>query len=67
MKQEVIASEAGWLAISAGNFDKTRDRVGISSTTLQLVDLPELTIRVNDTMRSPNPLAENNSDIGRTK
>ena len=30
--------------------DKTDQRVGIASTTLQLVDLPELRIRINDAM-----------------
>ena len=30
--------------------DKTDGRVGIASTTLQLVDLPELRIRINDAM-----------------
>ena len=30
--------------------DKTDGRVGIASTTLQLVDLPELSIRINDAM-----------------
>lgn len=28
--------------------DKTDGRVGIASTTLQLVDLPELKLRIND-------------------
>jgi len=31
--------------------DKTEDRVGIASTTLQLVDLPELRIRLNDAIK----------------
>jgi len=45
--------------------DKTDGRVGIASTTLQLVDLPELRIRLNDAMKSQSGPDKNAGSKGR--
>jgi small-conductance mechanosensitive channel len=47
--------------------DKTDGRVGIASTTLQLVDLPELRIRINDAVKRQGDLDINEENTGRGK